>query len=90
MDVTAVAPDDLSLLNLIFQDEKAAKFFNASFQDNMHAPFHVWTEVVRVFRLVLQRRIKCISCSRTEELSTSSQVPADFCRHSLWATRVFA
>lgn len=27
--------------------DSAAQFFNMSFQDNMHAPFQVWTETVR-------------------------------------------
>jgi hypothetical protein len=35
----------ISYLDLMEVD-KAAKFFNNSYQDNMHAPFQVWTEVV--------------------------------------------
>jgi trehalose/maltose hydrolase-like predicted phosphorylase len=39
--------------------EQAAKYFNMSFQDNTHEPFHVWTETVSDFclRLILFLKI---------------------------------
>jgi protein-glucosylgalactosylhydroxylysine glucosidase len=37
----------------LHDDLNAAKYFNMSFQDNMHEPLQVWTETVSFFSIVI-------------------------------------